>query len=125
MTPLEILAVKLPDVAEERRLLALAETEQQIKNYCHIDAIPEALYFVLADMTADLLLYELEAERPSAGAGASGSVTAISEGDTSVSFGKSEAQTDRERLLGNHRQMLDKLILDYRQQLQAFRKLRW
>lgn len=128
MMPLEILAAKLPSeaITNEQRQLAIAEIEQQIMNYCHINAVPSALCFVVASMAADLLRYETEAGRQHTGEGApQGSVTALSEGDTSVSFGKPEAEADRARLLGEHRQMLDMLILNYREQLQAYRKLRW
>ena len=122
MIALELLAVKLPDpaITEVQRQMALAEIGQQIKNYCHIDEIPAALYFTQANMAADLLRYEQEAARPADEV--EGRVSAISEGDTSVSFAKSD---DRDRLLGEHRKMLDSLILGYRQQLQVYRKLRW
>jgi len=108
MTPLEILAVKLPspDISELQRQVALAEIEQQIKNYCHIDAVPRALNFTWANMAADLLRYNPGAET-------SGKVASISEGDTSVSFAKDDTQ-----------ERLDTLLLNYRQQLQAFRKVR-
>lgn len=122
MIPLELLAAKLPDpaITEARRLAALAEIQQQIQNYCRIDEIPAALYFTQANMAADLLRYELEAARPAEET--QDNVTAVSEGDTSVSFGTA---SDRELLLGDHRRMLDELIFQYRQQLQAFRRLRW
>ena len=132
MTALEILAVKLTDasVAEMQRLLALAEIEQEILNYCNISAVPPQLCFVQANMARDLLLYEQELNRvPDDGdageAALSGKVSSIAEGDTTVSFGnKSDAEEDRARLLGSHREMLDMLILNYREQLNKFRDFR-
>ena len=110
MIPLEILAGKLPDpnISEAQRLAALAEVEQYIKNYCNITKVPQELYFVWANMAADLLRYNPDAET-------SGKVSSISEGDTSVSFAKEDAI----------RVYLNQLQLDYRQQLQSFRKVRW
>ena len=87
----------------------------------------KALYFTQANMAADLLRYEAEAAAiPSGGADVetelAGRISAISEGDTSVSFGgKSAQEQDRERILGDHRKILDGLIFDYRHQLQGFR----
>lgn len=130
MTPWEILAVKLPDadITEEQRLSALAEMEQEILNYCNIEAVPGALAFTWANMAADLLRYQRAANKPAAEedseAALAGKVSSISEGDTAVSFGnKSEAESDRERLLGGHREMLNGLIFNYREQLQQFRKV--
>lgn len=133
MTPLEILAVKLTDtnITGVQRQLAIEEIGQEILNYCYISEVPAQLYFVQANMARDLLLYEQELNRvPDAGgtdeAALSGKISSISEGDTSVSFGnKSAAELNRERLLGDHRKALDTLILNYRHQLQEFRKLRW
>lgn len=130
MTPLEILAVKLPDseITEAQRLLAIEEMRQEILNYCRISQVPEALYFTQANMAADLLRYEQEANRrPDLDAGGdavlAGKVSAISEGDTSVSFGnESAAESDRKHQLGERRTVLDAMILNYREQLQKFRK---
>lgn len=122
MTPFELLAAKLPDptITAAQRQIAVEEIGQQIKNHCHIEEVPAALYFTQANMAADLLRYEREAARPQQES--PGKVSAISEGDTSVSFA---TEDDRTRLLGEHRQMLDTLILNYQEQLQAFRKVRW
>lgn len=133
MTPLEILAVKLTDtsVTEAQRQLAIDEIGQEILNYCHIPVVPPELYSTQANMARDLLLYEQEANRPTNDGGqddgaVAGKVSSITEGDTSVSFGnKSVAETDRERTLGSHRSMLDALILNYREQLNQFRKVKW
>ena len=137
MTALEILAVKLTDesITQEQRQLAIAETAQEIINYCNITGdspvVPPQLHFVQANMARDLLLYDQEVNRPPSDAegneaALSGKVSSISEGDTSVSFGnKSRADEDRTRILGSHREMLDMLILNYREQLNKFRKPRW
>lgn len=109
MTALEILAVKLPDteITESQRLLALVEIEQMIKNYCDIDAVPEALYFTWANMTADLL-------RSASGEESDEAVSSIKVGDTTVDFRKDA-----------HKERVNAVILNYRQQLQDFRRIQW
>ena len=131
MTPLEILANKLtdPEITEAQRQLAIEEIGQEIRIYCNREDVPVDLRFVWANMAADLLRYEQEENRApdeeSGEADLAGKVSAISEGDTSVSFGnKSVAEADRERQLGERRTMLDALILNYREQLQRHRKVR-
>ncbi len=124
MTPLEILAAKLPspDISDTQRLIAIAEAEQEIKNYCNIEIIPEALYFTLANMAADLLAFKPAAgETDGAVAGVSGTIASIKEGDTTVSFGSSAQARSQERA----EERTEKLLLDYRKQLQSFRKVRW
>ncbi|MFV0401681.1 MAG: hypothetical protein ACK5LX_13845 [Oscillospiraceae bacterium] len=133
MTALEILAVKLPDadITEAERELAVAEVAQKVLTFCNIAEAPAALNFVIANMARDLLLYEKAVNTPaddgSGGEAAfSGKVSSISEGDTSVSFGnKTGAETDRDRVLGDDRDRLDQLVLNYREDLIAFRKVRW
>ena len=132
MTPFEILAAKLPatEITSVQRELALSEIEQEILNYCNITKVPPALYFTQVNMARDLLLYEQELNQPpddgeGTEAALSGKVSSISEGDTTVAFGnKSTAEEDRARLLGGHRDMLDALILNYREQLNKFRNFR-
>lgn len=124
MTPLEILAAKLPspELSDTQRQIAIAEAEQEIKNYCNIEVIPEELYFTLANMAADLLTYRpAGGETDGAAASVSGTIASIKEGDTTVSFGsgtqvRSQARTE---------ERTEKLLLDYQKQLQSFRKVRW
>lgn len=106
-----------------RLLLGLAEGEQDAVlqhcltsaealalSYCHLDALPEALSPVALDMAVDL--YRMDgygqAEAPR------GAVSAVTEGEQSISFAGAAASADASGLLKN-----------YAARLNAYRKLRW
>lgn len=82
-----------------------------ICNYCHTDKLPEGLETTFLSIVVDL--YRLEGygkeEVPK-------TVTSISEGDTSLSFGALSQQTDT----GIHG-----FLKDYVNQLNQYRKMRW
>lgn len=44
-------------VSEEDKVLALAEATQKVKNFCHRTDIPTGLYFTLANIARDLLVF--------------------------------------------------------------------
>ena len=103
MAVIDIVLAEL-ELSEPTALIELdiARVTQQVKNYCNIDEIPEALSFTIADMVVDL-----QRER----AGGNVTVTDVDMGDTSYSFSVDTA--------------IDGLVKDYRANLNAFRKLRW
>lgn len=106
--------------------LALQEVEQAIKNYCRIPEIPEALKYVWCNMSIDLLLYNhesnttpddvLEAFDPS-------DVSTIKVGDTSLSLGDKYRNNQRSRTLQSHQANLDEIVMNYKAQLNQFRRL--
>ena len=82
--------------------LDIARVTQQVKNYCNLEEIPEALNFTIADMVADL---------QRARSGNNVTVTDVDMGDTSYSFSVDDA--------------IDNLVRDYKSNLNSFRRLRW
>ncbi len=80
----------------------IARVVQQVKNYCNLDVLPEALNFTVADMVVDLQRVR---------SGDNVMVTDVDMGDTSYSFSVDNA--------------VDGLVRDYQANLNAFRKLRW
>lgn len=112
--------------ADEDILSCLKEVEQAIKNYCSIPAVPVALKYTWCNMSIDLLLYNkevnttpddvLEAFDPS-------DVSTIKIGDTSVSLGDKYRNNVRSRTLQSHNSHLDDIVMNYRAQLNQFRRL--
>ena len=82
--------------------LDIARVSQQVKNYCNLEEIPEALNFTIADMVVDL-----QRER----SGDCINFTDTDMGDTSYSFSVDDA--------------IDNLVRDYKSNLNSFRRLRW
>ena len=107
-------------------LAALQEVEQAILNYCKIPEIPEALKYTWCNMSIDLLLYNhemnttpndvMEAFDPS-------DVSTIKIGDTSISLGDKYRNNARSRILQSHNSNLDDIVMNYRAQLNSFRRL--
>lgn len=82
--------------------LDIARVTQQVKNYCNLEEIPEALNFTIADMVVDLQRARM---------GDNLTITDVDMGDTSYSFSIDNA--------------IDGLVKDYQANLNAFRRLRW
>lgn len=82
--------------------LDIARVTQQVKNYCNLEEIPEALNFTIADMVVDLQRARM---------GDNLTITDVDMGDTSYSFSTDNA--------------IDGLVKDYQANLNAFRRLRW
>lgn len=82
--------------------LDIARVSQQVKNYCNLEEIPEALNFTIADMVVDL-----QRER----SGDCINFTDTDMGDTSYSFSVDD--------------VIDNLVRDYKSNLNSFRRLRW
>ena len=113
-------------LTDDEILACLKEVEQEIKNYCRIPEVPVALKYVWCNMSIDLLLYQyevnttpndvLEAFDPS-------DVSTIKVGDTSISLGDKYRNNARSRTLQSHNSNLDDIVLNYRAQLNRFRRL--
>lgn len=114
MTNLEklkkLLGISLDDDSKDFLLeFALEDVEQIVKDYCHIKEIPEVLNNTVLKMSMDLYRNENLGEEESS----LGSISSISEGDTSVSYRSSATE------------FKDSLIKDYKAQLNKYRKLVW
>lgn len=87
----------------------LEDVEEIVKNYCNISVIPKELNSTILRMAVDMYKNEsLGSEEI-----ALGSISSISEGDTSVSYRSSASE------------FKESLLKDYKSQLNRYRKLRW
>ncbi|AYB39974.1 phage head-tail connector protein [Brevibacillus laterosporus] len=93
------------------------EIEKRILHYCHISEVPEALQFVWASMVIDVL--RIEQATVSEVAAATPTSESIKIGDTSTSPGKSEGVTSTSK------GVIDSVVLNYRVDLNRYRKLVW
>ena len=117
---------KKVEFTDDDILLCLQEVEQAIKNYCSIPEIPEALKYTWCNMSIDLLLYNhevnttpedvLEAFDPS-------DVSTIQLGDTKIMLGDKYRNNQRSRTLQSHNANLDDIVMNYKAQLNQFRRL--
>ncbi|MBY6844655.1 phage head-tail connector protein [Clostridium botulinum] len=114
MTPMgklkKLLGIYLDDDSKDFLLeFALEDVEQIVKDYCHMKEIPEALNTTVLKMAIDMYRNENLGEEENS----LGSISSISEGDTSVSYRSSATE------------FKDSLIKDYKAQLNKYRKLVW
>ena len=131
MTALEIIKVKEPtlEIPDVTWLMAIAEVEQAIKNYCHIDKVPSELVFVVANMSVDLVRYQ-RATDPKTSAAVdnvtAGDVSSISIGDTRITLGGEEkSSTTATAARKAHIPNLDEIVMNNRLHLNQFRKMVW
>lgn len=88
----------------------IADVEETIKNYCHVDSVPEGLVNTGYRMAMDLY----RNENIGSEAGAVGSVSSITEGDASTSF--------RQYVDDNFK---DTVLKNYKSSLNRYRKVAW
>lgn len=136
MTVLDILNARLKDdtISEVDKLLAIEEIEEVIKSYCNIDNIPKALKFTWANMAIDLLRYQVTTQStPSTEASAggvdfnasnTGNISSVKIGDTNISFSSGDNSLNA-LSKKSHQANLDDLILNYKEQLQRYRRMTW
>lgn len=118
--------VMTPFVLEDIEL-ALEEVELAILNYCNLYEIPKALKFVWCNMTIDLLKYNRETNIAPDDVLSSfdpSDVSTIRVGDTSISLGDKYRSNARSRTLTSHQANLDDIVMNYRQQLNQFRRMK-
>ncbi|MCC0697669.1 phage head-tail connector protein [Clostridioides sp. ES-S-0048-02] len=87
----------------------LEDVEEMVKNYCNISVIPEGLNSTVLRMAIDMYKNESLGSEDIA----LGSISSISEGDTSVSYRSSASE------------FKESLLKDYKAQLNRYRKIRW
>ena len=114
------------DVDETHVNLVIDEIETVILNYCNILEVPHALRFTLANMTVDLVKYEIEANRTDEldTMFDARDVSIIHVGDTEIDF-RGLGNTVKNRILKSHDAALDDIVMNYQQQLNRFRKMVW
>lgn len=113
-------------MTDDQIMLNILEVEQSILNYCQIPGVPPQLNFVWANMTVDLILYNIEMnntpEDPLDGLDVS-DLSSIKVGDTSVFIGDKYRSNLRSRILQTHNANLDEIIMGYTKQLNQFRRI--
>ena len=120
---------KYADIDDTDIAMGIEEAKQVILNYCNISSVPEALNFTHAMMAVDTILFQFESNRsPDAVTDeemkASGAITSIKEGDTTISFSSSSGpENQRAKTLVSHKSNLDALMFNYKAQLQGFRRI--
>lgn len=87
----------------------ISDVEETIKNFCNIEEVPEELYMTAYRMAIDLYRNENLGDESNP----LGSISSISEGDTSTSF------------RSNVTEFKDSLLKNYQAQLIRYRKLVW
>lgn len=109
------------------------EIEQTIKNYCNLDYVPKELTYTFVNMVCDLNTYDSQVVQDNTpfedgnediSISPSG-VNSVRVGNTTISFGSGSDTSTRNRALRSHQANLDQLILDYKSQLNKFRKMVW
>ena len=123
--------LKDPDIPEQDIQLSIAEVEQAIKNYCHVPTVPQQLNFVWARMVVDLIRYdtavniEASSDAPDLGLETNWniSVGSINMGDTSVKAGELDYSSPKYKALNSHTADLDSIVLNYKNQLNSFRRI--
>lgn len=117
-----------PSVLDE----PIDEVRQAICNYCNIDFVPAELKYVWANMAVDYFRWvDSLAASHSAGAILPGKsvpsrVSSLKEGDTTIGFNADTSsqfsQAGNAHAIGA---VLDQVVMNYRDQLNRFRKVVW
>ena len=113
-------------LTDDEIMLNVLEVEQSILNYCQIPSVPPQLNFVWANMTVDLILFNIEMNNtqkdPMDGLDVS-DLSSIKVGDTSVFIGDKYRSNLRSRILQSHNANLDEILMNYTKQLNQFRRI--
>lgn len=128
------LAVPLPSDWE----YPIKEVEQAILNYCNICAVPRDLRFIWANMIIDYLRWmdavrkanEANSDGGPGGAGVATFASSIKQGDTTVGFtadasAVSNKATAAHNLGEGDDGILDKVVMNYTDALNKFRRVVW
>lgn len=133
MTVLEIVGAKVKAlvasgaITEVNEQLAIDETEQVIKNYCNINLVPAGLNFTWANMAVDLLKYTYASNSADTSSAEpdSAEVSSVKIGDTQIQLGGASTTNQRAAALRSHTAMLDSITMNYKEQLNKFRRMVW
>lgn len=100
---------------------------QYVLNYTRLNAVPEELFYVIAEMTVDACLHRMNAysstSSPVGGGGAIvGDVSSVAAGDTTISY-SSSVNNVTGMSVKSHVPDLDKIMMDYVGILKRFRRV--
>lgn len=94
----------IPEGQDEVLEFIIADVEETIKNYCNVKEVPEGLLNTSYRMAMDLYRNENIGHEESA----LGSVSSISEGDTSTSFRQYADDNFKDTILKNYKRTLNR-----------------
>ncbi len=101
----QLLGIDEGDTSKDVSLsFVISDVEEIIKNYCHIEEVPDGLLNTAYRMAIDLY----RNEKPGQEEAATGAVSSISEGDTSISFKQSVDDNFKDTLLKNYKFSLNR-----------------
>lgn len=128
---LDIIQAKRPDIEINEGVLGICinEVEQKIKNYCVRPSVPKALYYTWANMVLDLLDYQNAVNTDNTVTDdditniLAGTFGTISMGDTSWKQGNADLSNPHYKALSSHTASLDDIIMNYREDLNMFRRI--
>lgn len=123
---LELVKLKLKNdsISDTEINYAIEEIVQVVSNYCNldIDKIPKALQFTVANMVVDLVksqnLNSLDPSDIQNNVGI-GSIASVKSGDTEIKFTRNGNGT------GAHVSDVDSVTMNYKAQLNKFRRIKW
>jgi len=130
------MATYTPEITDLIKQL-VDEVKYAICNYCNIERIPEQLKYVWAAMTVDYYRWsqaitsipQNSDDDSGKSFSASGPVSSIQEGDTTVSFSSGLASagvaTADSSVAHSMSMVLDEVVLNYTNQLNRFRRIVW
>lgn len=96
------------------------EIEWRIKNYCQINVVPDGLKYIWIAMVVDILKTEQSTnDEVSEVIDTSGDNIKI--GDTSITGGSSNAAANK----AMNKPVIDDVVVNYRVDLNRYRKMRW
>lgn len=95
----------------------IEEIGNRIKHYCNIDEIPENLKYVWASIVQHLVFYVQRGYKGETG----GSISTIKIGDTQTTMN----QPNKLISPSISNKMIDEIILNFKADLDRYRKLRW
>ena len=128
MTVFEIVSAKLNNeaITELDINMAIDEVGEEIKNYCNIDIIPDGLRYTWANMAIDLAKYQYEVNNPVddiLDAIDATDVSTLKIGDTQIALGGNNSE--RATALKSHKPNLDQILMNYKAQLNRYRRMVW
>lgn len=126
---LEVLKVSLGanfSMSDAELIINLKKVEQKILNYCNINTIPNALLYIWAEITEDLVRYLDTVKKNSTAEGLDQfkmtDVSKIKVGDTDIALGGSDSASSN--IAKAHTlAVIDNFIYNYRLHLHRFRRM--
>lgn len=116
--------VKYKDITNLEIEVAINEVKQTILNYCNLEYMPKELDYTCANMVADLVRYNYISSGNSENSeNTNADISSLKIGDTNISLGTPE--TAEGNIVKSHVPNLDEIVLNYKSQLNKFRKMVW